>query len=125
MRLSEIEVATKDDATLQKLVELIRNNAWESYFSKTEESDSVDVAELKLLAQVKEEVTVNDEVSIVLRETRIILPTTLCQQAIEIAHEGHQGSVKTKQLLREKVCFPQIDDDVGDCIACQANGPEQ
>ena len=44
-----------------------------------------------------------------------------------IAHEGHQGLVKTKQLLREKTWFPGIDENVkkliGNCIACQASGP--
>ena len=44
-----------------------------------------------------------------------------------IAHEGHQGIVKTKQLLREKIWFPQIDEEVkelvGNCLVCQANGP--
>ena len=43
-------------------------------------------------------------------------------------HEGHQGLVKTKKLLREKVWFPGIDEEVkriiDSCIPCQANGPE-
>ena len=45
-----------------------------------------------------------------------------------IAHEGHQELVKTKQPLRETVCFPGIDKYVkrvvNTCIACQADGPE-
>ena len=45
-----------------------------------------------------------------------------------LAHEGHQGIVKTKQLLREKVWFPKIDQEVesllAGCVACQACGPE-
>lgn len=45
-----------------------------------------------------------------------------------IAHEGYQGLVKTKKLLREKIWFPRIDEEVkkviGNCIACQANGPD-
>ena len=48
-------------------------------------------------------------------------PTTL-------AHEGHQGIVKTRQLLREKIWFPKIDQQaeslLSSCLACQANGPE-
>ena len=55
-------------------------------------------------------------------------PTVLRERAIAIAHEGHQGLVKTKKLLREKVCFPGIDNMVKQkiekCIACQANGSE-
>lgn len=45
-----------------------------------------------------------------------------------LAHEGHQGIVKPKKLLREKVWFPGIEEKVkqliSNCIACQANGPE-
>jgi len=47
------------------------------------------------------------------------------ERAISIAHEGHQGLVKTKQLLREKVWFLKIDDrvktKVEQYVACQAN----
>ena len=46
---------------------------------------------------------------------------------IEIAHEGHQGQVWTKQLLRAHVWFPEIDSQcdrfVSTCILCQANTP--
>ena len=52
-----------------------------------------------------------------------MLPASLQNQEIEIAHEGHQGVVKTKQLLITKVWFPGIDKlaeaAVGSCIACQ------
>jgi len=39
--------------------------------------------------------------------TRIVIPTAL--KVIQLAHEGHQGIVKTKALLRSKVWFPNID----------------
>lgn len=46
---------------------------------------------------------------------------------MHLAHRGHQGIVKTKQLLREKVWFPAIDSlvdqTVKSCLACQANTP--
>ena len=40
---------------------------------------------------------------IVVKEDRIVVPETLRQRMIEIAHEGHQGQVRTKQLLRTHV----------------------
>ena len=71
---------------------------------------------------------VNDELTIVLKGSRIVIPEQLREKAVSLAHEGHQGLVKTKQLLREKVWFPGIDKYVkrvvDTCIACQANGPE-
>jgi transposase InsO family protein len=52
-----------------------------------------------------------------------VIPQKLRQQIIDIAHEGHQGIVKTKQLLRQKVWFPGIDamveSTVTKCLACQ------
>lgn len=37
----------------------------------------------------------------VLRGDRIVIPAKLRQRMIEIAHEGHQGRVRTKQLTME------------------------
>ena len=59
-----------------------------------------------------------------MRGSRIVLPTSLRQKAIDISQEGHQGLVKTKRLLREKVWFPGIDNfvqrNIDTCISCQA-----
>ena len=38
--------------------------------------------------------------------------TRFLQPWLQLAHEGHQGIVKTKQLLRQKVWFPNIDAQV-------------
>ena len=42
---------------------------------------------------------------------------------MKLAHESHQGVAETKQLLREKVWWPGIDNDVEtmikNCHACQ------
>jgi hypothetical protein len=47
--------------------------------------------------------------------------------ALSLAHEGHQGLVKTKRLVREKVWFPGIDAQaksmIEKCIPCQAATP--
>jgi len=71
--------------------------------------------------QVKGDLTVNDQASIILCGSAWE-PT---RKSNSIAHEGHQGFVKTKQLLREKLWFPKIDDRVkkrvDHYVACQAN----
>ena len=67
-----------------------------------------------------------------LKDTRIVIPHSLSEKVVDIAHQGHQGIVKTKALLREKVWFPGIDKaverKVTNCIPCQAcskkNSPE-
>ena len=53
------------------------------------------MVELKLFSHVKDELTVNEDLSIILRGSHIMMSSSLRQQAISIAHEGHQGLVKT------------------------------
>ena len=57
-----------------------------------------------------------------------VFPDSLHQRVISIAHESHQGLVKTKnKLLHEKIWL-KIDRDVKEminqCVMCQASGPE-
>ena len=66
---------------------------------------------------------------VVLRGTRIVIPQSLQQRAINLAHESHLGLTKTKALLREKIWFPNIDklveNTIGKCLPCQAVGKQQ
>ena len=78
----------------------------------------------------------NEHDRIILRGSRIILQESLRLKAIHIVHEGHQGLIKSKQLLHEKVWYPGIDklakNTVDTCIIiiiiiiilCQATGPK-
>ena len=59
----------------------------------------------------------------ILRDHRLIIPDSLRKKVIEIAHASHQGIVKTKQLIREKVWFPGADKKVESCILCLACVP--
>ena len=65
---------------------------------------------------------------IVVRGDRIVVPEILRQRMVDIAHEGHQGQVRTKQLLRAHVWFPGrdslCDKFVSTCIYCQSNTPD-
>lgn len=125
MSIDEIKEATKEDITLQRLVQVIRSGK-QTHADRFIDLDADQVVELKLLIKIRHELTVEDDGNIILKGTKIVLPSTLRSRAIKIAHEGHQGIVKTKQLLREKVWFPGIDKEVqrvvGECMACQANG---
>ena len=61
---------------------------------------------------------------VILRGDRVVIPHTLRSRAIQAGHDGHQGIVKTKNLLRSKVWFPGIDKQVERTVAlcrgCQA-----
>lgn len=71
----------------------------------------------------KDEPSVAD--GVILRDHRLVIPKVLHRKVIDIAHQSHQGIVKTKQLIREKVWFPGIDKQVEEvvrsCIPCQAS----
>ena len=126
MTLFEIQEATKNDPTLQRLADIIRTNQWDSISKITDVN--IDLAELKLFSKLKHELTLNETSHVILRDTRLVMPSSLRQKAIGIAHEGHQGLVKTKRLLRTKIWFPQIDKMVkhmiDKCLPCQATGPD-
>ena len=112
MTISDIQKATDADKTMQSLRAAISHNKW-------------DCDLVKPFRAIKDGLIVAPQ-NIVLRGSRIVVPESLQQQAIDIAHETHQGLVKTKALLREKVWFPGIDKLVKEpldrCIPCQATG---
>lgn len=60
---------------------------------------------------------------LVLRGTRLVIPQALQLKCFRLAHQGHLGSVGTKQQLRTKVCWPHMDKDVEkyvkSCHGCQ------
>ena len=129
MTLPEIQQATTADPILQLLMELITTGKWYLIDNLTTQSHpNVSIPELKAYRKIKSELALNEHDRIILRGSRIILPESLRLKAIHIAHEGHQGLVKTKQLLREKVWYPGIDklakNVVDTCILCQTNGPK-
>ena len=73
---------------------------------------------------VRHELTVLGK--LVLRGTRLVMPQKLRKQVLELAHEGHQGIVKTKRRLRTKVWWPGIDRGAEQrcrtCHGCQLVG---
>jgi len=116
MSLDEFQDATRADPTLQQLQRLIHDGRWTD-----------DSAELRPYKQVFTELSTCGD--IILRGTQIVIPNSQQKHVIDLTHEGHQGIVKTKALLRSKVCFPGIDlmaeQIVKQCIACQANTLEK
>ena len=63
---------------------------------------------------------------LVLRGMRLLIPRKLRERVLDLAHEGHQGLVKTKQRLRTKVWWAGIDKQVENrcktCHGCQLVG---
>ena len=78
---------------------------------ETDTIDCVNESDLRQFKHVIGELSVKD--GVVMRGSRIVIPTKLQKREIaEIAHEGHQRLVKTKQLLRSRIWFPGLDGKV-------------
>ena len=62
-----------------------------------------------------------------MRGMRIVVPASFRKRVLELAHEGHQGIVKTKDRLRSKVWWPNMNSMVEShckkCLGCQAVTP--
>ena len=110
----EIEEASASDAELYSLHECIKSGQW-------------DRCPNSVYKAVKDELT--NLGKLILRGTRIVIPEKLRDHVLNLAHEGHQGIVKTKARLRSKVWWPGIDKDaeqhVRACRSCQLVGTPQ
>ena len=108
----QVETASANDPTLQIVRKAVTTGGW------TQLSGTIYKA-------VKDELWVVGQV--VMRGTRIVMPQSLWKQTIMLAHEGHQGMVRTQARLREKVWWAQMDKQVEDairsCHPCQLVGP--
>ena len=111
VNLHDIRSETARDPALQATIAAYRSGRWE------------DIKENhRALFNVRNEITVTED-NIVLRDKRIVIPESLQMRVIEIAHECHQGIVRTKSLLRSKVWFESLDREVESlvkvCPVCQ------
>ena len=64
------------------------------------------------MSKLKEELAIvedenNGERKILLRGTRLVISKALQAPIVALAHEAHQGAIKTKQLVREKFGFQE------------------
>ena len=113
MTLEQISKATNEDTTLQEVQQCLLHNQW---------STSPDI---QPFSRVRDELSTCE--GLLLRGTRIVMPKCLCRQTLSLAHEGHQGIVRTKQLLRQKVWWPGMDTEaetlIKECIPCQSTMP--
>ena len=109
LRIEEIEEVSFQDEELEAVRKALETGHW----SKAPKAYELVSHELACIGQV------------VLRGTRIVVPRKLRARVLDLAHEGHQGIVKTKERLRSKVhvWWPGIDKEAEkkcrQCFGCQ------
>lgn len=90
---------TAKDCLLQHIIYITHTGQWHTFYDHF--TTERDYSDLKSFYNVREELTVLDDRSVLLRRHCIVIPRP-CNRALELAHEGQQGLVKTKQLLKWK-----------------------
>ena len=107
LRIKEIEQTSAQDSELQAVRKCLIEGKWDSA--------------PKHYLPVRNELTFIGHV--ILRGMRIVIPQSLRKRVINLAHEGHQGVVKTKERLRTKVWWPGMDREAekrcSECYGCQ------
>ncbi len=107
----EIEIESAKDEELSAVRQYIASGNWSQ-------------CKMTSYSAVKNELCCIGQV--VLRGNRIVIPKSLRQTVLKLAHEGHQGITKTKLRLRSKVWWPKLDYDAEkicrSCHGCQVVG---
>ncbi len=107
----EVELVSENDVTLKLVRQAVLTGDWSRLLGTKYE-------------KLKDEFWIVGQV--VMRGSRIVMPESLWKRTVVLAHEGHQGIVRTKSRLREKVWWPGIDKQVEDyvrsCHPCQIVG---
>lgn len=100
--------ATAADPTLNKLVHYLRSG-W------PRSSKHIADTEVRRFFAHRNELSLQDGV-ILLRcgadQLRVVVPTSLRAQVLQLLHEGHWGVVRTKQLARRHCTWKGIDGDI-------------
>lgn len=96
IKLITIKEASRDDDETQAIKTAIYKNQWPDEYAQYKMFES----ELCFAGDI------------LLRGTRIVIPSALRPKVIELAHEGHPGATVMKRRLRAKVWWPKIDQQV-------------
>ena len=62
----------------------------------------------------RDEITIDD--GILLKGTRVIIPSCLTAKFLQDLHQGHQGITRTQQRARNHVYWPNMNQDVEEYI---------
>eukprot|EP00111_Clytia_hemisphaerica_P010127 TCONS_00029605-protein len=109
LSITEIAKETATDPTLSTVVNSVIRDNW---------SNNPDITPFR---KIRDQLSVFN--GILLKNNQIVIPQSLQRKILDIAHQGHQGIVRTKLYLRDHVWWPKINQHVEDlvkqCHACQ------
>ncbi|XP_064461755.1 uncharacterized protein K02A2.6-like [Ornithodoros turicata] len=113
--LQELQKASCDDKEIKIIQRVVITGKWPV-------QSSSEILHFKKLA---DELSVFE--NLLLRGERVVVPRKLRKRVLQVAHEVHQGIVRTKQILRQRFYWTNMDSDVQEllrsCTACTLNQP--
>ena len=108
VNMDEIRVETAKDQILTTVLQTVTANDWDKK---------------NPLLKERHELSIQDD--IILKGNQIVIPTSLQERILQIAHKQQQGVNKTKALLRQNVWWPNFSNHVEQliqhCHTCQIN----
>ena len=111
-RLEQIRCATAEDATLQRLYQVVMNGWPELRRSIPED--------VRPYWNMRDEMSTSD--GLLFAGERIVIPESMRQEMLQILHEPHMGMEKTKSRARTAIFWPgmsrAIEDTVAKCSTC-------
>ncbi|XP_062541439.1 uncharacterized protein K02A2.6-like [Armigeres subalbatus] len=110
----EIAHATSQDNSLQLVIAALENGHW----------SSVETSYRK----VQDDLSIRD--GIIVKTGCAVIPSSLREKALRVAHEGHPSLAKMKSIIRQRVWWPglalSVQEWIGSCETCLTNGkPER
>jgi hypothetical protein len=118
-QLSEIKIATSEDETLNKLKRIVKQG-WPNTI-KTLSPD------LRSYWNIRDEIHEADDC--LFKRDRIIVPQSKIAEMLQLLHEGHLGTEKTKARACQILYWPNmandIDDTISSCRVCLTHRPVQ
>ena len=112
---------TRKDPILAKVLHFV-TNGWPTTWPHNQDKNKV-----RTYLNAQTEITSKD--GVLLRDSRVIIPTALRARVLNMLHLTHIGIVRMKSLARMHVWWPNIEVDIAahckDCTACAETGPNQ
>ena len=104
--MDRLVIATQEDLTMQRLIQVI-GHGWPEKCSSLP-------ADLESFWNIRDELTCGD--GLVYAGQRLIVPTAMRKEFLEVLHESHQGIDKTRARARGVIYWPGINRDISDMI---------
>ena len=111
-QLEQIRCATAEDATLQRLYQVVMNG-WPELRRSVQE-------DVRPYWNMRDEMSTSD--GLLFEGERIVIPESMRQEMLQLLHEPHVGMEKTKSRARTAIFWPgmsrAIEDTVAKCSTC-------